>query len=199
MFHVKQLQEVFVQAGLEEHVPGGFFEAAATHLDMVYRWNKVHDLTAVAAADAPMRHVLDSILPFTDLAAVEKVLDVGSGAGFPGIPLALWWPSAQLHLCEPLRKRRSFLEQVCGALDLNTVLLEQPVEKLIGASFDMVTSRATLAWDALLESAWPLLKPGGILVALCGPENTPTGPEVLRYTLPNGAQRTRVMAKKHAT
>jgi len=125
MFHVKQLQEVFAQASLADRAPAGFFEAAVAHLELVYRWNKVHDLTAVAPKDAPLRHVLDSILPFADLEPVENILDVGSGAGFPGIPLALWWQTSRLHLCEPLRKRRSFLEQVAGALDLDVVSVHE--------------------------------------------------------------------------
>lgn len=201
MFHV---EPALVAAGIS--VPPGFADRARIHLEEVYRWNKVHDLTAVAPQDAVERHLVDSLLPFVGMKPVGTVLDVGTGAGFPGIPLALWWPGSAVTLCEPLRKRRSFLDTVCARLDLTCTLESKPVEQLED-EWDLVTSRATLPWKTLMTACWPRLRAGGTLVALTGPEQSPhsgdlvTGMpwsqvDVKRYALPSGAPRTCIVAKR---
>ena len=207
MFHV---EHCFKSAGL---APTAAFLAGTTrHLEDVYRWNKVHDLTAVPPDQAAERHVLDSILPFSQLTPAATVLDVGSGAGFPGIPLALWWPTSVITLCEPLRKRRSFLETVVASLNLSCQLSGTAVEQLTG-TWDLVTSRATLPWPQLLSAALPRLSPGGTLVALLGPDQAPSQADiphlesglgwenvrVTPYQLPSGAPRTVLQAQKCST
>lgn len=207
MFHV---EPAFTQAGL--HPTPEFLAGATLHLQQVYRWNKVHDLTAVPPKDAAVRHTLDSVLPFIPLTPAPTVLDVGSGAGFPGIPLALWWPGSVVTLCEPLRKRRSFLETVVASLNLSSQLTGTPLEQLTG-EWDVVTSRATLPWPKLLEASLPRLKPGGLLVALLGPDQAPSQEQLPdlpggsgwekaalhHYSLPSGAPRTVLRAKKCST
>lgn len=201
MFHVER---AFKAAGLDPSP--SFVAGAITHLELVYKWNAVHDLTAVPPEQAVERHTLDSILPFRGLTPVETVLDVGSGAGFPGVPLSLWWPNAKVTLLEPLRKRRSFLETVAARLDLNAVTRGEAVEKLQGLQFDMVTSRATLPWPVLLVSCAHVVKPGGVLLGLLGPEQAPADAqlpeyagtwsslETTRYALPNGVERVALRA-----
>lgn len=195
MFHV---EPVFLRAGLRPSA--AFLEGAEKHLADIYRWNKVHDLTAVPESEAAERHALDSILPFKEMAPPATLLDVGSGAGFPGIPLALWWPDAQVTLLEPLRKRRSFLENEGARLGLTTLVRGEPIEQLKGMQFDLVTSRATLPWEILLSACRPAIKPGGRLVGLLGPEQSPSARDleriqgwkmfhVERYRLPSGAER----------
>lgn len=200
MFHVERL---FASAGLS--ASPGFFDRAREHLELVYRWNRVHDLTAIAQDQAAERHVLDSVLPFVGLEAPRTLLDIGTGAGFPGIPLALWWTACAVTLCEPLRKRRSFLETACAQLRLTARVEGQPAERL-GGQWEMVTSRATLPWRELVVTSERLLLPGGALVALLGPEQAPTaeeahalGGQLRTYQLPSGAGRAVLMVPKRST
>lgn len=208
IFSPKALLEVFSRAGVTS-LPAGFAEGACLHLSEVYRWNRVHDLTAVPASQALLRHTLDSVLPLVRTPAPGTLLDIGSGAGFPGVVLALWWPTTRVTLCEPLRKRRSFLETVCAKLNLNVELLASPVEEVHGRTWDMVTTRATLPFATLMQSALPVTRVGGTLEALCGPEAAPVLTEgtlpgwdwVRRtdYSLPDGAGRCLISALKSAT
>ncbi|MEW5854689.1 MAG: 16S rRNA (guanine(527)-N(7))-methyltransferase RsmG [Myxococcota bacterium] len=208
MEHRPLLERAFQKAGLQP--TSDFLDRAAGHLAEVYRWNKVHDLTAVEEAEAAERHTLDSILPFAGMTAPDTLLDVGSGAGFPGIPLALWWPSARVTLLEPLRKRRSFLENTCARLGIDATVRGEAVEKLKGLQFDLVTSRATLPWSILLSACAPCVRPGGRLMGLLGPEQAPSPGELrslqgstwnileLRhYSLPSGAARTVLLGQRH--
>lgn len=190
--------------------PEAFVAGAAAHLAEVYRWNQRMDLTAIPEAEAAEKHALDSVLPFAALDPAATVLDVGSGAGFPGIPLALWWPSSRVTLLEPLRKRRSFLESCCARLGLDCQVRGEAAEQLGGATWNLVTSRATLPWAVLLEIAPRLLAPGGTLLALCGPEQSPrpgelealrtrdpawAGLETRSYHLPGGAPRVALLGR----
>jgi 16S rRNA (guanine527-N7)-methyltransferase len=204
MFHV---EPGLAAAGIQ--ASGEFVEKARKHLEEVYRWNKVHDLTAVAPDQAVERHLVDSILPFLGQEAPATLLDVGTGAGFPGIFVALWWPQTKVTLCEPLRKRRSFLETACARLDLNCDILSDPVEKLTG-QWNMVTSRATLPWRILLSSCADRVEGGGRLLGLLGPDQAPrmgelqpdsTWQEITLkpYSLPSGAQRITLLAHKCST
>jgi len=204
MFHVEQ---GLVSAGIQASPL--FVEKARKHLEEVYRWNKVHDLTAVDPGLAVERHLVDSILPFQGVTAPRTLLDVGTGAGFPGIFLALWWPQTHVTLCEPLRKRRSFLETACARLEIDCTIVSEPVEKL-GGTWAMVTSRATLPWRILLSSCADRVEPGGWLLGLLGPEQAPRPGEVQPdstwqeitprpYSLPSGAQRIALHAHKCST
>lgn len=208
MFTAEALTSLLAQSNVPH--PAEFPERAVVHLTEVYRWNRVHDLTAVPESQALMRHTLDSVLPFAGLPPPRTLLDIGSGAGFPGLVLALYWPSTRVTLCEPLRKRRSFLDTVCARLGLTTELLEEPVEGIHGRTWDLVTSRATLPWAVLARSAWAVTAPGGELWGLCGPEQAPLAEDLQAlsgwinptrqdYRLPDGAGRCLVKAQKPAT
>jgi 16S rRNA (guanine527-N7)-methyltransferase len=203
------LTEVFRLAHLEP--TSGFLHGASQHLHNLYKWNAKQNLTAVSESEAAERHVLDSILPFVDLPAPDTLLDIGSGAGFPGVPVALWWPTTQVTLLEPRRKRRSFLESSCASLGLGCVVREERLEHLGAESWSMVTSRGTLPWADLLLRAPPYVRPGGLLVALLGPDVSPSaevldallhhatawqGLEKRAYTLPGGRKRVALHARR---
>lgn len=95
---------------LEERV----VEACARHFDLLLRWNQTHNLTRIVAApEAARKHYLDCLVPLLDLRdgglQPRAFVDVGSGAGFPGLLACLAWPEAQATLVEPAQKRASFL------------------------------------------------------------------------------------------
>lgn len=212
MFHVKHrqsLQVLFSQQGIQ--APDRFLEGAARHLEQVYKWNQRMDLTAIPETEAAEKHTLDSILPFVGQPPPPTLLDIGSGAGFPGVPLALWWPATSVTLLEPLRKRRSFLESCSALLELSTHVRGEQAEQLTG-SWSLITSRATLPWQILLSVSLPLLTPGGTLIALLGPEQSPSSDQIAeicardagwaelqttRYTLPSGAPRVRLVGRSN--
>ena len=145
-------------------------------LDELYRWNQRINLTAVAPEDAWQRHVAES-LGLLDAAPVgqgARVVDVGSGAGIPGIPLALARPDLRLTLLEADRRRAGFLTHVAGLLGLDTLTVsarraeEAGRDPAMRESFDVAVTRAAAPGPVLCELALPLVRLGGSLVALVG-------------------------------
>ena len=118
------------------------------------------------------RHVLNSAAAASHLADGESVVDIGSGAGLPGIPLALARPDLQMTLVEPLLRRVIFLEEIIGSLGIDVrVIRGRAEEKVVIAEAgesDVVTSRAVAPLAKLAGWSAPLLRVGGRMVALKG-------------------------------
>ena len=114
------------------------------------------------------RHLLGSAALGELLPPSVSVLDVGSGAGLPGIPLALARPDLQLGLVEPMQRRVAFLEEVVAALELPVTVQRARVEELPPASAAYITARAVAPLDRLLTLTLPILRPGGVLLAVKG-------------------------------
>lgn len=115
------------------------------------------------------RHVLNSVAVSPEVPAGAHVLDVGSGAGLPGIPLALARPDLHVTLVEPLLRRATFLEEVCADLDVPQVrVLRARAEDCPRHEADVVLARAVAPLDRLARLTLPLLRAGGVLVALKG-------------------------------
>lgn len=158
--------------------------ALARFAYLVLKKNEVMNLTAITAAeDFYVKHLLDSLslLPLLDKYAAGpadqtgasfRLLDVGSGAGFPGIPLKIMRPEADITLLDSLRKRCLFLDEVIADLKLGGIRsLHSRAEdagrqKKLRDSFDFVTARAVAALPVLLELCLPLVKPGGYFLAM---------------------------------
>ena len=115
------------------------------------------------------RHILNSAVVAELVSPGDKVADVGSGAGLPGIPMAIARPDAQFVLIEPMERRSSWMLEVVEDLGLENVrVLRSRAEDVSEQDFDIVTARAVAALDKLLKMCVPLLKPGGALIALKG-------------------------------
>lgn len=115
------------------------------------------------------RHILNSAVVAELVRPGDKVADVGSGAGLPGIPMAIASPDAQFVLIEPMERRSSWMLEVVEDLGLENVrVLRSRAEDVSEQDFDIVTARAVAALDKLLKMCVPLLKPGGALIALKG-------------------------------
>ncbi|CAN5172019.1 16S rRNA (guanine(527)-N(7))-methyltransferase RsmG [soil metagenome] len=118
------------------------------------------------------RHVLNCAAVGELIAVDARVADIGSGAGLPGIPLAIARPDLQITLIEPMLRRTSFLEDVIERLGLEsvTVLRHRAEERVVldQSDFDFATSRAVASLDKLTRWTMPLLKPKGTMVALKG-------------------------------
>jgi 16S rRNA (guanine527-N7)-methyltransferase len=115
------------------------------------------------------RHVLNCAAVAALVPADAQVVDVGSGAGLPGVVLALARPDLTVTLVEPLLRRVSWLEDVVGDLGLDSVsVVRGRAEELRGCAFDVATARAVAALDRLAVWCLPLLREGGVLLALKG-------------------------------
>ena len=115
------------------------------------------------------RHILNSAVVAELVRLGDKVADVGSGAGLPGIPMAIARPDAEFVLIEPMERRSSWMLEVVEDLGLKNVrVLRSRAEDVTEQDFDIVTARAVAALDKLLKMCVPLLKPGGALIALKG-------------------------------
>lgn len=130
--------------------------------ELLRSWNKTHSLTSMRKDEEFNDAILDSVYPLTFLNDFKSALDIGSGAGFPAMPLAILKSDANFTLCEPLSKKYAFLQFAKLELELNNVTVKKNrVEELEGSEFEMISSRAVANSQILIELSLPLLKTGG--------------------------------------
>lgn len=148
----------------------------ALHAALMLKWNRTANLTAITdSMDVAVKHFLDSIIMGPLIATGATVLDIGSGAGFPGIPLKIVIPSLQVTLIDASRKKISFLKHAIRTLNFENieahhVRAEDFAKKPAAANcFDVVTSRALSSIKDLVLTAAPLLAKDGAIIALKGP------------------------------
>ena len=146
-----------------------------------------------------------------------RLIDVGTGAGFPAVPIKLLRPDIQITLLDSLQKRLTFLEAVCSQLGIQAELLHARAEDAgrdpaRRERYDVATSRAVAGMDLLAEYCLPLVRPGGVLLALKGSGGAAearagaamvercggTLRAVKEYALPSGDRRTLVVVEKTA-
>jgi len=119
---------------------------------LLHEWNQIHNLTGAKTIDAIYTNIVDSLYPLTFIDKPKTLLDVGTGAGFPGLVLAIALPKTEVVLAEPLKKRVSFLKYAAIDLELPNVKVEaKRVEKVEHEAFDLITSRAVTNTKLLLE------------------------------------------------
>ncbi|MGI6498687.1 MAG: 16S rRNA (guanine(527)-N(7))-methyltransferase RsmG [Oscillospiraceae bacterium] len=175
--HLEPVFEEVLQAGCAAmglDVEEAAIRQMAQYAQMVRAQNKVMNLTAITAPEEMARlHFLDSLALCSAAPLMGKrIVDVGTGAGFPGLPLKIADPSISLTLLDSQRKRVSFLENVVKALELEDVSCvhgraeEMGKEAGVRASFDCAVSRAVADLRLLLELCLPLVKVGGVFLAM---------------------------------
>ena len=141
------------------------------YLRLIEKWNKVHNLTAVREpGQMVVLHLLDSLSVLPHVAGAKTLLDVGTGAGLPGIPLAIARPDLAVTLLDSSHKKATFLRQAKAELPLPNVQIAcERVEKWQPAApFDIVVSRAFSELADFVEQAGHLLAPGGTMLAMKG-------------------------------
>ena len=114
------------------------------------------------------RHILNSAVVAELVEPGKKVADVGSGAGLPGIPMAIAQPEATFVLIEPMERRSKWLQEQVDALGLTNVRVHRARAEEVGEAFDIVTARAVSALPKLLRMTVPLTRDGGEIIALKG-------------------------------
>ena len=145
-----------------------------SYMELTLKANESFNLTANDTKESFMiKNIIDSLLIVKNLDLDEKnILDLGSGAGLPGIPLAIYYKNTNFTLLEPLTKRANFLKEIAQKLGLKNVkVVNERAEIFIKnarESFDFVTSRAVSRLNILLELSIPFLKVGGKLIAYKG-------------------------------
>jgi 16S rRNA (guanine527-N7)-methyltransferase len=155
------------------HVQLGQADQFATHAIKLKEWNQKINLTAIdSPMDMAIKHFLDSIIPFSYIIPGSRLLDVGSGAGFPGIPLKVMLPSLNVTLVDATRKKVSFLNHVIQRLHLSGIsAIHSRVENLgqeREGAFDIIVCRAFSSLNDFVEKSLPLLAPDGLLMAFKG-------------------------------
>jgi 16S rRNA (guanine527-N7)-methyltransferase len=146
---------------------------AAEHLTLIEGTNHQFNLTRITSPrEAAIKHILDSVMPWELFAEAKHVLDAGTGAGFPGIPLALLLPSVRFTLAESIQKKARFVESTVETLDLQNVDVSiQRAEELLRQSrADIITARALAPISRALQLFGPAVRAGARVLLYKGPD-----------------------------
>lgn len=169
------LELLLTQAGLT--LPPPTMAALETFLAELLRWNQKVNLTSITdPAEAREKHLLDSLSLLPLLQGEERLLDIGSGGGFPGIPLKLAVPGLRVVSVDAVQKKIAFQRHVARLLGLQGFAAEHlrveqlPSHPLGKGGFDLVVSRAFAALEQFAALALPCLAPAGRIIAMKGAE-----------------------------
>jgi len=168
----------------------------STYIDILLRWNSRINLTAIRDPEEIVtrhfgeslfaaRHLLSRTPSATSALKVYRVADIGSGAGFPGLPIKLWAPHISLTLIESNHKKATFLKEITRSLTLTDVNIQntraETIAETIRVRYDLVTLRAVERFETILPTAAALVAPAGRLALLISSAQEPS----TRTSLPN--------------
>ncbi len=214
--NMKYIIEEFKKAGMV------LTEQQAEQFETLYafmvEYNEKVNLTAITEfPDVMMKHFIDSAMPFfgenafVSLPQSASFIDVGTGAGFPALPLLIVRPDLKGTLCDSLRKRCDYLSQVCEKIGVKAEIIHARGEDLgreRSEKYDAAVARAVAALPTLAEYCIPFVKVGGIFAALKSVNEDPNAAAhaldvlggvmepIMEYKLPNGDARRLVIVKK---
>jgi len=147
----------------------------ADHAIELMRWNKKINLTAIKdPRDAAIKHFIDSVTAVSNIPENASILDVGTGGGFPGIPIKVMRPDTYVTLVDSSRKKISFLKNVIRRLQLNSIEAHHCRIELFAQEnnfqrpFDVIVCRAFASLKHFISIALPLLSEKGVIIALKG-------------------------------
>ncbi|HEY1215641.1 MAG TPA: 16S rRNA (guanine(527)-N(7))-methyltransferase RsmG, partial [Bryobacteraceae bacterium] len=146
---------------------------AARHLELIVAANEYMNLTRILSPrDAAIKHVYDSVAPWRAFRNARRILDAGTGAGFPGVPLSVVLPEAQFLLAESIGKKARFVESAVELLGLpNVHVIVERAERVADArQADVITARAVAPLDRLLHLFGKEIKRGARLILYKGPD-----------------------------
>lgn len=160
---------------VDERVSAAF----SIHALELISWNRKINLTAITdPREVAIKHFLDSLMPAGCIPDRGRLLDIGSGGGFPGIPLKIFKPSISVLLIDGVRKKINFLKHVLRALSLENIEARQMRAEVLlkfpeyAAYFDIIISRALSDLSIFVKSALPLLAKDGTIIAMKGEVDT---------------------------
>jgi 16S rRNA (guanine527-N7)-methyltransferase len=157
------------------------------YLSELKKWSQKINLTAIKdERDIIIKHVLDSLsylYGFTPAPGL-KLLDMGSGAGFPALPIKIACPGISITMVDSVKKKAAFLRHIIRTLKLTeTAVIDTRTEELSAhffSTFDIVTARAFADMKSAIAEGTPLLKPGGLMVLSRGPDETINEQDLVR-------------------
>lgn len=182
--------------------------------DCLIEWNKKINLTAITKPEeVEIKHFLDCLILASEDRVSGNVVDVGSGAGFPGIVIKLFSPSVDITLMEPTGKRVKFLQEVGNALNIQLNVVKERAEeaarKRWRESFDVATARAVASLAILCEYCLPMVKVGGWFIAMKADDKSELDSAIVaieklggryvetkNFVLPDGSRRSLVFIEK---
>jgi 16S rRNA (guanine527-N7)-methyltransferase len=157
------------------HLDEKTIEAFEVYLKELLKWNQRMNLTAIRSEKGiVLKHFLDSLSVYPHLSHASSLLDMGSGAGFPGIPLKIVQPSLEVVLIDSVRKKVDFQRHLIRMLGLKGIraihgrVQDPETRETLGERFDRVVSRAFSDLQTFLTLSFPFLKKGGIVLAMKG-------------------------------
>lgn len=148
-------------------------EKSALHLQLVMQANETMNLTRITTArEAAIKHILDSVAPWACFKNATRILDAGTGAGFPGIPLALVLPHVRFTLSESIQKKARFVDSAVESLHLPNVhvVAERAEARAVSQRPDIITARAVAPLHKLLDLFSKAVRQGSQLLLYKGPE-----------------------------
>lgn len=193
---------------------GHCVDALDAYAALLVEYNQKVNLTAITDPQGiEDRHFIDSLLLAAQPEAAGKLVDVGTGAGFPGVVAKLYRPQLALTLMEPTGKRLDFLRYLCGALGIEADFVKERAEEAARKhwrqAFDVATARGVAGMDRLAEYCLPLVRTGGWFIAMKADAAAEVAAadgairklggrwETTRsFTLPDGSARSLVMVQK---
>ena len=190
-------------------LPEALLSQISAYLDLLLRWNDRTNLTAIRSPEEIItRHFGESLFAAQLLVSAGRPLagnstlaDVGSGAGFPGVPIKLGAPHLHVTLIESHHKKATFLREVIRTLKLTNIEVQPTRAEQLTQTFDIVTLRAVERFDQVLPAAARLLEPNGRLALLIGEDQIPTAQTLLPtlkwdkpHKIPNSTHRVLIVA-----
>ncbi|MDP2850955.1 MAG: 16S rRNA (guanine(527)-N(7))-methyltransferase RsmG [Sulfuricurvum sp.] len=192
---MSQLKQLLAQHNV--NVPEDFLEKIGQYKALLEKWNKIHNLTGAKTLQQIDQFILDALIPITFLPSVKKAMDIGTGAGFPGMILAIALPQTHFTLVEPLSKRASFLQFVKADLGLSNVDVKAlRVEQLSSEPYDLITSRAVTDTEMLLKLSKPFCTEGSLLLFYKGEKVYDEIDETLDYKIIEAENRHYLLIKR---
>jgi len=157
------------------HLDKKTVEVFDLYLKELLKWNQKINLTAIRSEKGiVLKHFLDSLSAYPYLPIPSSILDIGSGAGFPGIPLKIVEPSFEITLIDSVRKKVDFQRHIIRLLGLKGIepihgrIQDKEILQILGGQFDVVISRAFSDLQTLLLLSFSFLKKGGKVLAMKG-------------------------------
>jgi 16S rRNA (guanine527-N7)-methyltransferase len=198
--HIAELLQPFLEDANDQRLVnrGARYQHISTYIDILLRWNARINLTAIRDPEEIVTrhfgeslfaayHLFPGVYPLTSVTPVVKgsdratgrLADLGSGAGFPGLPIKLWAPDITLTLIESNRKKAIFLREVVRSLTLTDVNVQNARAEDVTQTFDVVTLRAVERFADILPIAVRLLAPAARLALLIAGPQVPTAISIL--------------------
>lgn len=214
LIEFESLENVFLKNNLKLTLD--IYDKLNRFTDFLVEKNKVMNLTGITDREGiSEKHILDSLLPMTmtEIPKNASVIDVGTGAGFPGVPMKLYRDDIQITLLDSLDKRIKFLREAANIADSEFTCIHARAEEggrdlQFREKFDFAVARAVASLPVLAEYCLPFVKVGGYFLAMKGPNEDVSAGEnavnllggiierIVQYELPCGDRRTLIIIQK---